>query len=205
MEFFSRFVHFLSDQPALFLFLRGLVEGDFANIHALIKRDLNVEDSLRTLDLGCGPGAFASLFPPTHYTGADFNPRYIEYARRHYEGRFEVADARQLDFPTASFNQVLVFGLLHHLSDSDALAVLREVRRVLVPGGHALLIEDIPAVSRFNLLGHLIHMAENGEFIRPAPAYRALYGSVFAVEREETLQSGFCDYFAAVLRSSSVL
>ncbi len=203
MELFSRFVHFLSDQPALFLFLRGLVEGDFASIHALVRRELNLNDSLQTLDLGCGPGAFASLFPASHYTGADLNRRYIDYARRHYAGRFEVADARQLEFPAASFSQVLVFGLLHHLRDEDALSVLREMRRVLVPGGRALVIEDIPAVSRFNLLGHLIHMAENGEYIRPATAYRKLYGSLFTVEREETVQSGFCDYFAAVLRSPS--
>jgi ubiquinone/menaquinone biosynthesis C-methylase UbiE len=203
MELFSRLVHFLSDQPALFLLLRGLVEGDFASIHGLVKRELNLNDSLHTLDLGCGPGAFASLFPASHYTGADLNRRYIDYARRHYKGRFEVADARRLDFPAGSFGQVLVFGLLHHLADEDALSVLREVRRVLIPGGRALVIEDIPAISRFNLLGHLIHMAENGEHIRPALAYRELYASLFAVEREETVQSGFCDYFAAVLKSST--
>jgi ubiquinone/menaquinone biosynthesis C-methylase UbiE len=78
-------------------------------------------------------------------------------------------------------------------------AVLAEMRRVLRPEGHALVIEDIPAVSRLNLLGHLTHYAENGEHIRAPEAYRQLYGQTFRIERDETLRSGICDYYAAIL------
>jgi hypothetical protein len=69
----------------------------------------------------------------------------------------------------------------------------------LVPGGRALVIEDIPAISRLNLIGHLIHNVENGEHIRPPDEYRKLYGSALRIESEEVLQSGICDYYAAVL------
>jgi hypothetical protein len=68
-----------------------------------------------------------------------------------------------------------------------------------VPGGRILAVEDIPAISKLNLIGHLIHNIENGEFIRPPEQYRKLYAEKASIEREEILQSGICDYYAAVL------
>jgi SAM-dependent methyltransferase len=201
MLIFEKLVAWASDQPALFLFLRGIVENDFRAIRAVIRRHLRDDASLRTLDLGCGPGAFSTLFAPESYVGVDINPRYIAYARRHFKGVFLEGDARQVERPDASFEQVLVFGLLHHLDDDAARPVLAEIRRLLAAGGQALVVEDVPAVSRLNLLGHLIHSAENGEHIRKVEEYRRLYCERFRIEREEMLRSGICDYYAAVLRA----
>jgi ubiquinone/menaquinone biosynthesis C-methylase UbiE len=200
MGLFAKLVERISDHPVLFILCRRILENDFKAIRALIRRDLRLGAGLRTLDLGCGPGAFADLFAGDPYVGADLNARYIAHAQRKCPGTFVVGDARQLDLPAASFEQVLIFGMLHHLSDDDARAVLREVVRVLVPGGRLLVIEDIPAISKLNLIGHLIHNVENGEYIRPPEAYHRLYAETLRVEREEILRSGICDYYAAVLR-----
>jgi len=199
MGLFAQLVQRISDHPVLFIFIRGLLENDFKAIRALIRQDLRLGEGLRTLDLGCGPGAFADLFDGDDYVGADLNPRYIEHAQRKRKGTFVVGDARRLALPDDRFDQVLIFGLLHHLPDEDVRAVLGEARRVLGPGGRALVIEDIPAISRLNLVGHLIHRVENGEHIRPVEGYRRLYGEVARIEREEVLQSGICDYYAALL------
>ncbi len=200
MGLFSKLVAWASDQPALFLFLRGVLENDFRAIRALIRRDLSAAPGVRTLDLGCGPGAFSILFAHETYVGVDINPRYIDHARRHFQGVFLQGDARHVERPDASFDQILIFGLLHHLEDDVLRGVLAEARRLLAPGGHALVIEDIPAVSRMNLLGHLVHSAENGEHIRPVDDYRRLYAERFTIERDEILKSGICDYYAAILR-----
>jgi SAM-dependent methyltransferase len=199
MGLLAKIVERISDHPVLFIFCRSLLENDFKAIRTVIRRDLRVGHGLRTLDLGCGPGAFADLFNGDDYVGADLNARYIDHARRHRPGTFLVSDARRVDLPDARFDQVLIFGLLHHLPDDDVRAVLSEARRLLVPGGRILAIEDIPAISRLNLVGHLIHSIENGEHIRPAEEYRRLYAEKAAIEREEVLQSGICDYYAAVL------
>jgi ubiquinone/menaquinone biosynthesis C-methylase UbiE len=199
MGLLAKVVERVSDHPVLFIFCRSLLENDFKAIRAVIRRDLRVGQGLRTLDLGCGPGAFADLFDGDDYVGADLNARYIEHAQRHCKGTFLVSDARKVDLPEGRFDQVLIFGLLHHLSDPDARAVLAEARRLLVPGGRILAIEDIPAISRLNLIGHLIHNIENGEYIRPPEEYRKLYSEKASIEREEVLQSGICDYYAAVL------
>jgi SAM-dependent methyltransferase len=199
MTLLAKVVEKVSDHPVLFIFFRGLLENDFKAIRAVIRRHLKVGQGLRTLDLGCGPGAFADVFDGDDYVGADLNARYIDHARHHRKGTFLVSDARKVDLPDGRFDQVLIFGLLHHLSDTDVRAVLAEARRLLVPGGRILAVEDIPAISKLNLIGHLIHNIENGEHIRPPEEYRKLYAETAAIEREEVLQSGICDYYAAVL------
>jgi ubiquinone/menaquinone biosynthesis C-methylase UbiE len=199
MNLFSKLVERISDHPVLFIWCRSLLENDFKAIRALVRRELRLGNGLRSLDLGCGPGAFADLFNGDDYVGVDLNRRYIDYAQRTRKGTFIVGDARRIDLPDDRFDQVLIFGLLHHLSDEDARAVLSEVRRLLVPGGRLLAIEDIPAISRLNLIGHLIHSVENGEHIRPPEEYRRLYAEQGRIEREEVLQSGICDYHAAVM------
>ena len=199
MGLFAATVQRISEHPVLFIVLRSILENDFKAIRAVIRRRLRVGQGLRTLDLGCGPGAFADLFEGDDYVGVDLNARYIEHARKTRHGAFIVSDARKVDLPDARFDQVLIFGLLHHLPDEDVRAVLRECRRLLAPGGRVLVIEDIPAISRLNLIGHLIHRVENGEHIRPEAEYRRLYAESATLESGEVLQSGICDYFAAVL------
>ena len=201
MGLFAATVQRISDHPVLFIVLRSILENDFKSIRAVIRRRLRVRQGLRTLDLGCGPGAFADLFSRGDYVGVDMNARYIEHARKHRKGAFVVGDARKVDLPDGRFDQILIFGLLHHLPDEDVRAVLSECRRMLVPGGRLLAIEDIPAISRMNLIGHLIHRVENGEHIRKVEEYRELYAGAARIERETVLQSGICDYFAAVLRT----
>jgi ubiquinone/menaquinone biosynthesis C-methylase UbiE len=200
MGLFAKVVERVSDHPVLFIFIRGILENDFKAIRAVIRRELRPGRGLRLLDLGCGPGAFADVFLGDDYVGVDLNARYIEHARRTRKGTFLVSDARKVDLPDARFDQVLIFGLLHHLPDDYVRSVLSEATRLLAPGGHILVIEDIPAVSKMNLIGHLIHNVENGEHIRPAEEYRRLYTEDGRrIEREEILQSGICDYYAAVL------
>lgn len=199
MGLLAKVVEKISDHPVLFIFCRSLLENDFKAIRAVIRRDLKLAPGVRTLDLGCGPGAFSDLFEQGDYVGADLNPRYIDWARQHRKGTFVLADARQLELPDERFDQILIFGLLHHLPDEVVRDVLSECHRLLVPGGHVLAIEDIPAISKLNLIGHLIHSVENGEHIREAEAYRTLYRERFRIEHEETLKSGICDYYAAVL------
>jgi ubiquinone/menaquinone biosynthesis C-methylase UbiE len=200
MKLFAQLIEKVSDHPVLFIFFRSILENDFKAIRVVIRRHLDLEPGKRTLDLGCGPGAFSDMFEAHDYVGADLNRRYIEHARDHRKGTFVVADARKVDLPDDRFDQVLIFGLLHHLTDEAVRSVLAEVRRMLVPGGRALIIEDIPAQSRLNLIGHLLHAIENGDHIRPANEFRKLYEEAGTIEKDEILRSGICDYYAVVLR-----
>jgi ubiquinone/menaquinone biosynthesis C-methylase UbiE len=199
MGLLSTVVEKVSDHPVLFIFFRSILENDFKAIRAQIRKDLVLGKGLRTLDLGCGPGAFSDLFNGDDYVGADLHKGYIDWAQKHRMGTFIACDARSVPLPEQRFDQVLIFGLLHHLSDDVTRAVLRETQRLLVPGGRALVIEDIPALSKLNLIGHLIHHIENGEHIRPQAEYRRLFLEFGKIENEEILRSGICDYYKAML------
>ncbi|HXV60880.1 MAG TPA: class I SAM-dependent methyltransferase [Vicinamibacteria bacterium] len=189
----------LSNYPRLFLFCRGLFESNFIVIRSTIREHLGSSPERRVIDVACGPGAFSDLFDEGSYTGIDLNPNYVRYAREHYRGTFELQDARALDFPQGSFDDALVYGLLHHLDDVDVGRVANSLRRVVRPAGRILVIEDVPTESRLNLVGHLLHCVENGHYIRPAERYHALLEPHFRIEEERQFRSGVCDYYLARL------
>ena len=100
---------------------------------------------LRVLEIGCGLGTDGAQFAQAgaHYTGIDLTEAAIDLARRRFElfdlpGNFRVADAEQLDFPDNSFDIVYSHGVLHHTPDTAA--AVREIHRVLRPGGRAIVM-----------------------------------------------------------------
>lgn len=100
---------------------------------------------LDVLDVGCGQGIDLMRFAQAGatVTGLDLTPRHVELARLHLDaldlaGTVVEGDAERLPFPDASFDRVTSNGVLHHTP--DFAAALREIRRVLRPGGDARLI-----------------------------------------------------------------
>ena len=100
---------------------------------------------LRVLDVGCGQGMDVARYAMAgaHATGVDLTPRHVELATRHLEamgleGQIVNGDAEKLPFEDESFDRVSSNGVLHHTPDMPA--ALREIRRVLVPGGEARVI-----------------------------------------------------------------
>lgn len=99
----------------------------------------------RVLEIGCGLGTDGAKFAQAgaDYTGVDLTEAAIELARKRFElfglkGRFQVADAENLDFPSDSFDLVYSHGVLHHTPDIQA--AIREMHRVLKPGGRAIVM-----------------------------------------------------------------
>ena len=98
-------------------------------------------DRLRglTLDVGCGIGDFLRFRPGT--VGVDVNPHTVAYCQsRGLEARLMEPDV--LPFGDASFDSALMDNVLEHIAAPGAL--LRELRRVLRPGG--LLLIGVPGV-----------------------------------------------------------
>src|SRR4051812_43893688 len=98
--------------------------------------------NLRVLEIGCGLGTDGAQFAKAgaQYTGIDLTDAAIDLARRRFElfnlpGTFRVADAEKLDFPDNSFDIVYSHGVLHHTPDTET--AIREIHRVLRPGGRA--------------------------------------------------------------------
>ncbi len=100
------------------------------------------------LDLACGTGVVSvaaadAVGAAGQVVGVDIADAMVQAARQRAQGlrlgqaRFERMDAEQLDLPDASFDVVLCTLGLMYLPDPGA--ALRELRRVLRPGGRAVL------------------------------------------------------------------
>jgi SAM-dependent methyltransferase len=101
------------------------------------------------VDVGCGQGlAFGLLseyFQPKNIIGVDIDSRLLAQAEQHRpQWRCNVqllnCSVKQLDIPDASVDTVFCHQLLHHVADQEG--VLRELYRILVPGGTLLLSES---------------------------------------------------------------
>ena len=98
---------------------------------------------VRVLDLATGSGdlalAIQRQLPETMVTAADFSPEMLEVAQRKGVQRTVLADALQLPFTNESFDCVTVAFGLRNMADWGL--ALREMSRVLNPGGHLLILD----------------------------------------------------------------
>ncbi len=113
--------------------------------HIPAAADFTNTRGLHVLEIGCGMGTDGAQFAKAgaNYTGIDLTDAAVELARKRFQvsglkGEFRVADAERLDFPDASFDLVYSHGVLHHTPDIEA--AVREIYRVLKPGGRAMVM-----------------------------------------------------------------
>jgi SAM-dependent methyltransferase len=129
--------------------------------------ELQLRPEQRVLDIGCGRGAVLQTLasrvsfrrPPV---GVDVSRAMLrlgadDLARSPHDVALLQASGTALPFAGDTFDVVICGHVLKHLEDADLLSLLREVRRVLMPGGIALFWEFAPTTSaRLNALNHAV-------------------------------------------------
>ena len=113
--------------------------------HIPLAAGFSQSKNLNVLEVGCGLGTDGAQFAKAGaiYTGVDLTDAAVDLARKRFElfqlpGTFRVADAEGLDFPDNSFDIVYSHGVLHHTPDTAG--AIKEVHRVLKPGGRAVVM-----------------------------------------------------------------
>lgn len=114
---------------------------------------LRLSPTSRVLELGAGRGGLSGLlqkrYRPARLVVTDFDPEQVEAARTHLSQEFgglptsfelRAVDAKGLPFEDGSFDCVFAIAMLHHVEAHhfdyvERPKALREIRRVLVPGG----------------------------------------------------------------------
>lgn len=120
----------------------------YRTLHGHIERELKSRlpaGPARVLDAGCGTGGLIRRLTPLHpewqWTGMDVEPLACELARKLGASDVRQGSVTALPFGDGEFDAVVSADVLYHLDD-DVVA-LREMARVLRPGGCAVI--NVPA------------------------------------------------------------
>jgi ubiquinone/menaquinone biosynthesis C-methylase UbiE len=177
--------------------------------HRQLADEADLAPAQRALEIGCGTGNLALLikrrYPRLTMAGLDPDPKALARAARKAERaglalQLDRGFADQLPYPDASFDRVLSSLMFHHLDADQRAASLREVLRVLRPGG-TLHLMDLSGD------GHHLHgltriarrrdaLKENFDEIIPAQLREAGFGEP-AITSHLTKHIGSLTYYRA--------
>lgn len=116
-------------------------------LRGLVASRLNGMHGLNLLDVGCGVGELhpyvRSMFD--RICGTDVSEASIAQARlRNPEVQYQVYGGETLPYDDAVFNLSIAICVLHHVQPPRRVGLLREMRRVVRPGGLVCVIEHNP-------------------------------------------------------------
>jgi SAM-dependent methyltransferase len=171
---FSRIYQRLLGQPWVYERVRPLIIGGLDMRPAYENLEAGDDDVI--VDVGCGTGdALNYLTRFRAYHGFDTDEAAIAYARERFGGRLNVHYyARRLDGAELARLQptrVMLAGLLHHLDDDDAVALLTMCAEC--PSVKRVATQDVvflPGEWFSNLLARL----DRGKHVRDVAGFRAL-------------------------------
>ena len=125
----TRLAHERAHYERFFTSFFGLTRADYAG--------------RRVLDIGCGPmGSLEWCDEAAERVGLDpLSDAYAALGARHHAMRYCAAPSEAIPFPDGHFDIVTSFNSLDHVVCPDR--TIAEIRRVLRPGGTALIITEI--------------------------------------------------------------
>lgn len=112
---------------------------------------IQLEETMKALDLGCGPGALCFALaehahPSSEIYGLDLSEDQLDYARQHagkYQCTltFQQGSIDELKFPDGYFDLVMTSMALHATPPEVRRAAIAETARVLKNNGRFLLVD----------------------------------------------------------------
>ena len=143
-----------------------LTFGRERRFRELLLRPARLSRGESVLDVGCGTGTLAiaakrAVGVDGEVRGVDPSPEMISRAQRKASRAkaqitFERAFAQSLPYPDERFDVVLSTVMLHHLPGKARHLAVREMRRVLEPGGRLLAVDFVQrSGGRKGILGHM--------------------------------------------------
>lgn len=175
MKSSSKAISQLLSSPQLYLLHTRILGGRITK-KIIFREHLKSEPGLRVLDVGCGPATDRDLLGNVRWTGLDFEPRYVKYARKRLQRGDQIllgdveAISKVLD---DQFDLVLLAGVLHHLDDVQVNQVLNDSAKLLSSNGRIMTIDPVRTASAGRIEVFLLN-ADRGKYIRSSVQYNSL-------------------------------
>jgi SAM-dependent methyltransferase len=127
--------------------VEAMVAGftDYRRVAALASRYVDLGPNTRILDWGCGFGRvcrhFLHNFPGARVTGVELDEFNLDWMSEHLPNIVPIKtglDAK-IDLPDASADVIYGISVMTHIRQSQQVAWLEELKRILAPGGVLIL------------------------------------------------------------------
>lgn len=124
--------------------LAALIVGGEARFRELALQGLTIHSDTQILDLCCGSGQATQFLVKysENVTGLDASPKSLQRARRNVpEANYVEAFAEEMPFAEHLFDVVHTSTALHEMQPEQLRKIIKEVYRVLKPGGIFVLVD----------------------------------------------------------------
>ncbi|MEW6675094.1 MAG: class I SAM-dependent methyltransferase [Nitrospirota bacterium] len=136
----------------------------------------------KVLDIGCGIGDILEFLPhDVEYTGFDINQKYINYAIKKYSDRGSFLCkkvSKDAINSLSTFDIVMANGVLHHLTDDEAIELFKLAKTALKPSGRLITLDGCYTKEQ-SLLARFILSIDRGKHVRSQKDYLKLASKVF--------------------------
>jgi len=147
----------------------------------LVRNHIRPHLGSRILDIGCGTARILDYLPTVEYYGFDQSQIYINAAVRRYGGRgkfnCDLVEQTIIDH-LDPFDIVIATGLLHHLDNEQANALIKLAYSALRKGGRLVTIDPCFAPDQSSI-AHYFVSRDRGQHIRNLEGYAVLPKPVF--------------------------
>lgn len=110
-----------------------------------------IKPNAKVLEIGCGTGYGTAMLADRkdlQITGLDVDASVVEFANKLYQSdncHYMAFDGSRLPFQDEEFDAVFSFQVIEHVVDDESF--LKEMSRVLKPGGHAIVVTPSEAME----------------------------------------------------------
>jgi 2-polyprenyl-3-methyl-5-hydroxy-6-metoxy-1,4-benzoquinol methylase len=126
------------------------------------------------LDIGCGTADILESIPNNHYYGFDISKNYINYAKNKFlnnnyhffNEKFNQNAIKNLP----KFDFVILFGILHHLSNIEINNLFVNIKKVLKKSCVILIVDPV-LIEKQNFISRLLIKLDRGKNIKNFKEY----------------------------------